>query len=450
VASSARDLRDRTGMRLVAGHAGAVAHGGTGEFLRMAGLALRAYPAAVWFVATFAQLVPTAHVPAFVRVARGTGRGEYRWLVWQATVAALACRVTDTLRGQGELLLMTPLAQVMLRQGDLEMMGRVTLLAGNSCVKGMIRGGDLMAVSTAPGDHLFLPRARMWIVAGQACGTRDALGMIGMDVPMALGASRSWIAAHVVRGVATRARGVRRHASGGQHQHVRVARATRHGTTRLEGMRLMTIHALGVAASKQRAFRHDRRLLAVAFAARGQCGRGRRVLLRVARRAHSVLRLAERGMRSADRTVTAGAGRGDRRLILMRTVTAHTLGRGVHDDSGDLTLCFGVTTCAVSWAVGLERAAIARVGLTRVAGEGVTIGAIGACRFTEALLSQPSGVFDACPVLVAGRAATRRYHADRSGIQLVTAVTGNALFDHVHPMTRDTSIGAPSQWHVNA
>jgi hypothetical protein len=214
-------------------------------------------------------------------------------------------------------------------------------------------------------------------------------------------------------------------------------------------MRLMTTHALGVAADEQRAFRHNRRILAVAFAARAERGRGRRVLLRVARRTHSVLRLAERGMRRADRAVAASAGRRDRRLISMRTVTTHTLGRGVHDDSGDLTLCLGVTTCAVSWAVGLERAAIARVGLTRIAGEGVTIGAIGAGRFTEALLSQPSGVFDARPVLVAGRAATRRYHTDGRGTQLVTEVAGNALFDHVHPMTRDTSIGAPSQWHVN-
>jgi hypothetical protein len=200
-------------MRLVAVHAGSVAHGGAREFLRVAGLALRVYPTAVGFMATATQLVPTAHFPALVRVARSTGRREDRRLVRQPTVTALACRVTDTLRAQGKLLLMTPLAQVMLRQGDLEMMGRVALLAGNSGVESMIGGGDLMAASAATGDHLFLPGARMWIVAGQTSSARDALGMIGMDVPVALGASRGRSAAHVVRRVATRAQGVCRNGS---------------------------------------------------------------------------------------------------------------------------------------------------------------------------------------------------------------------------------------------
>jgi hypothetical protein len=183
---------------------------------------------------------------------------------------------------------MAPLAELVIGQLDLEMMRRVTLLASNRGVEGMVCGGNLMATAATACNQLFLPASGMRIVAGQTGGASDAFGMIGVNVPVALGAGGGRAAAHVVRRVATRAHGVRGHDRGGQHDDIGMASAARHGALRLERVRLMTIHTLRVAAGEQRGFRNSRLRPAVALSTRGQRIRGRRVLVRVTRRAHAV------------------------------------------------------------------------------------------------------------------------------------------------------------------
>ena len=179
-------------------------------------------------------------------------------------MAALAGGVADAHGGQRELFLVTALTSDVLRQLELEMVRRVTLLALGSAVKRMLGLCSLVTTATRASDHELLLGWRMRVVARHTAAARDPLGMIRMHVPVALGASRGRRRADVVRRVATAASRVRRHFGLRQHHHRRVTGTTRHDFALLELVWFVAARALAVPAGKERAGRHDRLVFRVA------------------------------------------------------------------------------------------------------------------------------------------------------------------------------------------
>ena len=299
-------------------------------------------------------------------------------------MAALARGVACALRSQRELLLVTALTSGVLCQLELEMVRRVTLLALRSAMKRVIGLCGLVTTAARTSNHEFLPGCRVRVVARQAAAARDPLRVIRVHVPVALGAGSSGRCADIVRRVATGACGMRRHFGLRQHHHRRVARATWHDFALLEFVWLVAADALAMPARKQCTGRHDRLVLRVAVDARSERIGSGRVLMRMARGAHAVRRLSERCVARVNRLVTVHTGRGDRLLILVRTMAADALRRSVHDDRGRPPQCLRMATGAIFRGERSQHSAIARAhqpgvarALRAVAGEGVTVHAVG-------------------------------------------------------------------------
>jgi hypothetical protein len=213
---------------------------------------------------------------------------------------------------------------------------------------------------------------------------------------------------------------------------------------------------LGVPAREQRRRRHDRLNFAVTFGASSERIRGRRVLVRVARRAHAVLGFARCGMRGLHVPVAARASRGNGLLILVRAVTVQTRGRCVHGHGRDLALGLGVATCTISRAVRFESARARRARRARReerivrARERMAIHAVCVHAGTEALLCQPGCVLNRRARGVARRTTNRRHGTQRSSADFVTLVARNMLLDHVHAVPGDAAVRAPIQLDVHA
>ena len=116
-------------------------------------------------------------------------------------MAALTGDMTSSCGGQCQLFLMAASTDIMLRQFEFEVMGRVTLLAGNPGVQPVVCW-SLMTAAATPRDRVLLSGSGMRVVAGQAGGSVNTPGVIGVDVPVALRAGGRRRALHVVGGVA--------------------------------------------------------------------------------------------------------------------------------------------------------------------------------------------------------------------------------------------------------
>ncbi len=449
VAARALHARGRAGVRLVAIRAQLVTHWRGGEFLHVTRLAGGGDAAGVWFMATGAQLMTHTHITAGISVTCHTRGADSARLVRQPLMATLAGGVTDPGRGQRQLLLMATLTSNVLSQRDLEVMRDVTALAGSSAVHVVIGLGDAMTAVAGAGLGVCLLDRGVRLMAGDARSMAAPLRVIGMDVRVAFDARRARITQHVVRGVTARAAGMLGDASGGEHDHVRVAGATINRLAGLECVRLMTTHALGVSSREQRAGWHDRLSFAVAFDAAGKRGGGGRVLMSVTSRAHAVRGLSKRRVRSVDVVVAARAVRGDRLLILVRPMAVQTGNAGVHRDRRNLALSLRVAADAIARAVRLENAPVERICRAREARERVAVHAVCVHSRTEALLGEPRRVLDGGACRVAARTAKRRHHSDRRCVELMTLVARDVLIHDVHPVTADAAIHAPAQLHVD-
>lgn len=256
-------------MGLVAIAAGAMSGGGRGELLNVTALALGDDLTRMRLMAPLAVLMSSTGVTAFGAVAAFAGAAEYVGLVRQTTMAVLTGDVTSPCRGQCQLLLMAALTYIMLRQTEFEVMGRMTLLAGDPLVKPVVSGG-LMTAAATPRDHALLSGSGMRVVAGQTGGSRNTLRVIGVDVPVTLGAGGRRRGLHVMRRVAVGADCVRRNRGLSQHDDGGVTRTTGYGSTGFEVVRPMATDALPVPASEERCSWDQRLHFAVAFAARSK------------------------------------------------------------------------------------------------------------------------------------------------------------------------------------
>ena len=144
-------------MRLVAANASLVSDGRAGRFLLMTALTRRRHgAAAVGAVAvhdsrcSFGDRRLRPHARAGVAARAGDiTRGR---VVREPCVAALASGVAGAHGGERELLLMTALTGRVLRERELEVMRRVTALAGRPVVEGVIGRGLLMTTAARPRD----------------------------------------------------------------------------------------------------------------------------------------------------------------------------------------------------------------------------------------------------------------------------------------------------------
>jgi hypothetical protein len=215
-------------------------------------------------------------------------------------------------------------------------------------------------------------------------------------------------------------------------------------------VRAVTTDALRVTARKQCRPGHDGLSLAVTFGTCSERIQGRGVLMSVTGRAYAVWGFASRCVRGVDIHVAARAIRGHRLLILMRTVAVQARGGGVHGNGRDLALGLVVAARAISRAVRFERAGVGCIRLAVVARERVAIHAICMHAGTEAFLRQAARVLDRGASGVARRTANRRNRAHRSGVQLMTLIARDVLFDHMHAVPSHTAIRPPIQLDVHA
>jgi hypothetical protein len=448
VAARAHDFGGRAGMRFVAIRTSAVSGGRRCMLFCMATLAVFGHASRVWLVAPSARRVPDPRLVAYVGVAGVARSNEHGRLMWQPAVAAATRHVSRAHGDLHELFLMTTFTQAVLRQVELEVVRRVAALAGHVPMKAALVRRSLMTAAARPGQGLGLLTCRMRVVARQAGTARDALGMIGMHVPMALCAGGARSATNVVRGVAAGANGVCRHLGLREHDHVGMAGAAGDRLLRLELVRAMTAHALCMTTAEQRCGRHDGLRLAVTAAAGGQrvCRGG--MLVRVARGAHAIGRLALCGMVGVDVLVATRAGRRHRCLVLVRAMTAQALTGRVHDHRGGRTLSFQMTTSTVPRAERLEDAAIELIVRATVARESVTSHTVGLRAMAETGCGLALGVLDARFARVTGGAAIGWDASDRRAIERVAAVASDAPLHHMHLMPGRAPIRAPSGLHV--
>lgn len=281
-------LNRGAGMRLMAIGARAVSRGGRRELLSVTALAVAGYRPAVGLMARAAHLVPGPNLSPHAGVAGRAGILNQRRLVRQPAMAALACRVPGARSGPRQLRLMTALTELTTRSIELEVMRSVTTLTAGAAMERALAGRVLVTAAASSRAEPFLPRARVSVVTRRAGVPRRQLRVIGMFVPVAVGAGLRGRAANVVGPMTAGTNGVCRHLGLRQHDHLGVTRAARARALRLEGVRLMTTHTLRVTARKQRGCGHERLLKAVALGARAERVRCFRVLLRVTGRTHSL------------------------------------------------------------------------------------------------------------------------------------------------------------------
>jgi hypothetical protein len=162
-----------------------------------------------------------------------------------------------------------------------EVVRSVTALAVYARVKRYVLVGSLMA--TATGTRLGLECSfGMWIVTAHAATGRTEFRMIGVHGGVALGAGLRGAAAHVVGGVAIRTLLVAGRLAAAEDREALVAGAAWRRLVFRELVRTMATHALPMAGVEESGLGHDRLLLRVTRSARGECIRGRCVLLLVA------------------------------------------------------------------------------------------------------------------------------------------------------------------------
>ncbi len=450
VASRALNARGRASVRLMAIRADLVSGRRRGELLHVTGFAFGRDAARVRLVATGAHLVSGPRLATSIRVAGDARSANTTRFVRQAQVATLTCGVTHARGRQGQFLLVAIRARDVLRLRQQEVVRRVTALTGDTGVKVVLGRSNLVTTAATLGERVFFRARRVRFMAGNACPASAALRMIRMHVRVALRTRGTWVVANVVRRVAIRAQRVRGHESRGQRHHIRVARAAVHRALRLELVRPVAADALRVTAGEQCRRWHDGLSLAVTFGTRGEGIRGGSVLMAVAGRAHAVRGLAGCGVAGADVCVAARASRGYRLLILMRAVTAQAGAGGVHGNGRDLALSLAVAARAIPRAVRFERAGVGCLRLAIVSSERMAIHAISVHAGTEALLRQAARVLDRSARGMARRATSRRNRAHRSRVQLMTLITSDVLFDHVHAVPGHESIRPPIQWDVDA
>ena len=241
----------RARVRLVAIGARAVAGVSAGEFLHVTTLALLGLAAGVRLVATHTPLMTGADGGTLLRVTRIAGGVARRGrLMRQPRVTTLASGVAGTNRGQCHLRSMAALANRSLREVEFEVVRSVALLAVGAAVKGVLGLCCLMTGAAWASNHQRLLARWVGIVARQTSTAGGPLRVIGMDVPVAFGASRGGRRAHVMRRVAAGTNRMHRHFGLRQHDHCRVARTTGRGLVLLEFVRLVAAHALRVPARK--------------------------------------------------------------------------------------------------------------------------------------------------------------------------------------------------------
>jgi hypothetical protein len=183
---------------------------------------------------------------------------------------------------------MTAFTETVLCQVELEVMRGMAFLASRPAMEGVLARCGLVAAAAGARQRSRLFPSGMRVVASEAGGPRDALGMLCVHVPMALRAGRPRGRTYVVRSVAARADGVGWNLGLPEHDHVGVARTAGHGLLGFQLVRSMAAHALLMPAREQRRCRHNRLGLLVALGASRQRVNRWRVLVRVARRAHKI------------------------------------------------------------------------------------------------------------------------------------------------------------------
>lgn len=220
------------------------------EFLGVTSLAFLGARAAVRLVTAHANLVPSAHgslLGSMTGDARAFPRGRQ---MREPPMAVLTSRVSRALGGQTQLLFVTALTQLMLRQVELEVVRFVATLTGHGAMECALVLRRAMAAAAGLRDHPLLAERRVGIVAGHAGVAGDALGVIGVHGSVTIGASAGSCRAHVVRSVTTRAHGVRGDLGLTEHDHLLVTRATAQRAIGLERVWLVAAGTRAVPARK--------------------------------------------------------------------------------------------------------------------------------------------------------------------------------------------------------
>lgn len=171
---------------------------------------------------------------------------------------------------------------------ELEVMRSMALLTSDAAMKRVLVGRDLMATATCACEALRLLASGVGVMAGQAPGPGDTLWMVGMYVPMAFRARGPGGTSHVMRRVAARAYGVGRDLRLSQYDHFGVTASTGERLIGLQLVRSMAPDALRMPTGKRRTHGDDWFGLAVALLASCDRVRGRRVLVGVAGRTHTI------------------------------------------------------------------------------------------------------------------------------------------------------------------
>ena len=427
VAIGAADRGRRTGVRLMAGQALAMANRRSPGLLRVATLARRRTRATVRLMALGTLGMPRDYGVLFGCVARGAvslGCG----VMWQAGVATAAVLVTLELGDGAHLLGMATTAQASVGLGQRELMRLVALRARHRAVKVLIAVRGFMAA--AAGDRRFthVTGGGVGVVTANAAAQRLELRVVRMHALVALRAGFFRAAAHVVRGVTALAGGVCRHRSGGQCVSFSVARAARQRRLLAEVVRLMTTHTLRVAIGKQRSLRHDWLLTSVARLTRGESVDGRGMLMLVTRRADLLGSLTQRGVVGLNVAVAARARPGLGRRVLVNVVAAHAIGSAMHDYGRDGSLRLRVTAHAIlRLEIGVRRHSAGGLAQASVDFRRREFVAIAAIRFgcvAEALGRLGGSVTQATLRFMAPRAARRRGRANGVTVQLMALGTG--------------------------
>lgn len=272
---------------------------------------------------------------------------------------------------------MAALTELVLRQIELEMVGGMTLLANDASVKAALGGRRLMTAAARARERRGLLAPRVWVVAGEAGRPCNSLGMLRVHIPVAFGARRAGVASHIVRRMAARAKGMRRHFRLGEHDDTGMARTAGDRLLCFQLVRTMATDALRVPAREERRCGNDGLTLTVALLAARERVRGGCVLVGVTGGAHSVRRLTVCGVFGVDLPVTIRARRCYRGLVLVRPMTIEALARRVHHDSRRAALIFQVTARTILGLEGLERSSVPFVLRWGVARECVTRNAVG-------------------------------------------------------------------------
>ena len=237
-------------MRLMAARAGLVSARRTGCFSLMTALAWRRCRAAVRVVAADAVLVTGVCFSMRGCVAGRAGSVTGAGIVRQPAVASLASSVTRPHGGQRDLFLVTVLAGCVLRERDLEVVRRMTVLARRPVVKGAVGRGLLMTAAAGPCERGRLGTGGVSVVTAQAAPEAGPFRVVRMNVPVAALARRRGALFDVVRLVAARADRVGRHLRLREHDHARVTRTTRNGLFCRKLMRAVAAHAGRVSTGK--------------------------------------------------------------------------------------------------------------------------------------------------------------------------------------------------------